>query len=105
MISFKTENGQVELQLDGSGLDITAEVMMMVHTVYEAFKERDEDVAEMFKEAFLENAENIFDSDQEREAKVNKAKKHIGRTVLALMLKELLSEEGEGENDTKHLSN
>ena len=52
MINYKTKDGKVELQLGETGLDITAETLLMIKTIYDAFNENGgKATAKIFKES------------------------------------------------------
>ena len=64
MISFECKNGRTKFEMQGSGVDITTDVMVLIHRVYEGFAETSEKTAEIFKKCITESIEVCFEPEK-----------------------------------------
>lgn len=64
MIEFKVNKGKAMVHLDGSATDITAETMVAIRGIWDAFRDKDANIpADYFKEMMTEHLDMVFDED------------------------------------------
>lgn len=56
MIKITAENGHVEQELEGTGMDILCEASTIAHTLYNGLKNGSVIVGELFKESLKDDA-------------------------------------------------
>lgn len=98
MIKYESTKGKTSIECGGPLNEIGADILNLIHLVYDGINEQNEKSAEAFKDMITKNVALAFHSEEDMSEELEKLKKEHAekceeaKTDLADALKELIDE-------------